>query len=67
MSAPAALTRYSMRRVSSEAIYFPDKDPREFDLVFDVKADGWFNLLQRDRPDAAARHRCIQFDSRPIR
>jgi len=23
----------------------PDKDQREFDLVFDVKADGWFNLL----------------------
>jgi acyl transferase domain-containing protein/NAD(P)-dependent dehydrogenase (short-subunit alcohol dehydrogenase family)/acyl carrier protein len=23
----------------------PDKDPREFNLVFDVKADGWFNLL----------------------
>ena len=23
-----------------------DKDPREFDLVFDVKCDGWFNLLR---------------------
>ncbi len=23
----------------------PDKEPREFDLVFDVKADGFFNLL----------------------
>ncbi|MBZ5629728.1 MAG: SDR family oxidoreductase, partial [Acidobacteriia bacterium] len=23
----------------------PDKDPREFDLIFDVKADGFFNLL----------------------
>jgi acyl transferase domain-containing protein/NAD(P)-dependent dehydrogenase (short-subunit alcohol dehydrogenase family)/acyl carrier protein len=23
----------------------PDKDRREFDLIFDVKADGWFNLL----------------------
>jgi len=23
----------------------PDKDPREFGLVFDVKSDGWFNLL----------------------
>ncbi len=22
-----------------------DKDPHEFDLVFDVKSDGWFNLL----------------------
>jgi acyl transferase domain-containing protein/acyl carrier protein len=26
--------------------FLPDKDQREFDLVFDVKADGWFNLLQ---------------------
>jgi 3-oxoacyl-(acyl-carrier-protein) synthase/acyl carrier protein/NAD(P)-dependent dehydrogenase (short-subunit alcohol dehydrogenase family) len=25
--------------------FLPDKDPREFDLVFDVKADGFFNLL----------------------
>jgi acyl transferase domain-containing protein/acyl carrier protein/NAD(P)-dependent dehydrogenase (short-subunit alcohol dehydrogenase family) len=24
----------------------PKKDPREFDLVFDVKVDGWFNLLR---------------------
>ena len=23
----------------------PDKEPGEFDLVFDVKSDGWFNLL----------------------
>jgi malonyl CoA-acyl carrier protein transacylase len=28
----------------------PDKDPREFDLVFDVKADGWFNLLSAIGP-----------------
>ncbi len=26
--------------------FLPDKDPREFDMVFDVKADGFFNLLQ---------------------
>jgi acyl transferase domain-containing protein/NAD(P)-dependent dehydrogenase (short-subunit alcohol dehydrogenase family) len=25
--------------------FLPDKDPREFDQIFDVKADGWFNLL----------------------
>ena len=25
--------------------FLPDKDPREFDSVFDVKADGFFNLL----------------------
>ena len=24
----------------------PDKEPREFDLVFDVKSDGWFNLVK---------------------
>jgi acyl transferase domain-containing protein/acyl carrier protein len=23
-----------------------DKEPREFDLVFDVKSDGWFNVLK---------------------
>ncbi|KAA3624391.1 MAG: SDR family NAD(P)-dependent oxidoreductase, partial [Bacteroidetes bacterium] len=23
----------------------PDKSPQEFDLVFDVKADGWYNML----------------------
>jgi NAD(P)-dependent dehydrogenase (short-subunit alcohol dehydrogenase family) len=26
--------------------FLPDKEQREFDLVFDVKADGWFNLLR---------------------
>ncbi len=25
--------------------FLPDKDAREFDLVFGVKSDGWFNLL----------------------
>ena len=25
--------------------FLPDKRPAEFDLVFDVKSDGWFNLL----------------------
>jgi acyl carrier protein/NAD(P)-dependent dehydrogenase (short-subunit alcohol dehydrogenase family) len=25
--------------------FLPDKDAGEFDLVFDVKSDGWFNLL----------------------
>jgi acyl carrier protein len=24
----------------------PEKEPREFDLVFDVKANGWFNVLK---------------------
>jgi NAD(P)-dependent dehydrogenase (short-subunit alcohol dehydrogenase family) len=33
----------------------PDKEPGEYDLVFDVKADGWFNLLSglADVPIAA--------------
>ena len=29
--------------------FLPDKDSREFDLVFDVKSDGWFNLLRAHR------------------
>jgi len=28
----------------------PEKDQREFDLVFDVKSDGWFNLLHAIGP-----------------
>ena len=34
----------------------PDKSPAEFDLVFDVKADGWFHLLHAlgDVPIGAA-------------
>jgi acyl transferase domain-containing protein/NAD(P)-dependent dehydrogenase (short-subunit alcohol dehydrogenase family)/acyl carrier protein len=34
----------------------PDKDPKEFDLVFDVKSDGFFNLLHAigDMPLAAS-------------
>ena len=26
--------------------FLPDKEPREYDLVFDVKSDGFFNLLK---------------------
>ena len=39
----------------------PDKNPEEFDLVFDVKGDGFFNLLQAigDMPLAA----CVVFSS----
>lgn len=34
----------------------PDKEPSEFDLGFDVKADGWFNLMRAlgDTPIGAA-------------
>ncbi len=37
----------------------PDKEPREFDLVFGVKADGWFNVLhgRRGPADRADRRR----------
>ena len=33
----------------------PDKEPREYDLVFDVKSDGWFNVFRaaHDMPIAA--------------
>jgi NADP-dependent 3-hydroxy acid dehydrogenase YdfG len=33
----------------------PEKEPGEFDLVFDVKSDGWFNLMRaaRDLPIGA--------------
>jgi malonyl CoA-acyl carrier protein transacylase len=33
----------------------PDKSPQEFDLVFDVKSDGWFNMLSsfEDHPIGA--------------
>jgi NAD(P)-dependent dehydrogenase (short-subunit alcohol dehydrogenase family) len=36
--------------------FLPDKEQREFDLVFDVKADGWFNLIRAlgDAPLGAA-------------
>ncbi|MFW2387674.1 MAG: SDR family NAD(P)-dependent oxidoreductase, partial [Polyangiales bacterium] len=36
--------------------YLPDKKPAEFDLVFDVKANGWFHLLSAigDMPLGAA-------------
>jgi hypothetical protein len=36
--------------------FLPDKEPREFDLVFDVKSDGFFNLLRaiNDKPLAAS-------------
>ncbi|MGB7433988.1 MAG: SDR family NAD(P)-dependent oxidoreductase, partial [Candidatus Acidiferrum sp.] len=35
-----------MHAAGTERSHFlPDKDQREFDLVFDVKSDGWFNLL----------------------
>ena len=39
--------------------FLPDKPQAEFDLVFDVKADGWFNLLRalRGTPSRQRRRR----------
>ena len=36
--------------------FLPDKQPSEFDLVFDVKATGWYHLLSSigDMPLGAA-------------
>jgi acyl transferase domain-containing protein/NAD(P)-dependent dehydrogenase (short-subunit alcohol dehydrogenase family)/acyl carrier protein len=36
--------------------FLPDKEAHEFDLVFDVKSDGWFNLMRAigDMPLGAA-------------
>ena len=36
--------------------FLPDKPQREYDLVFDVKVDGWFNVLHalRDAEIGAA-------------
>ena len=45
----------------------PDKDPREFDLVFDVKSDGFFNLLHAIGEMPARRHGCVQLNCRPLR
>ncbi len=44
-NAPDASMCCCTPRASTGATLFPDKDPKEFDLVFDVKADGFFNLL----------------------
>ncbi len=45
----------------------PDKEPREFDLVHDVKADGWFNVLYGRRRPAHRRHGGVLLGGRPVR
>ena len=48
--------------------FLPDKDPREFDLVFDVKSHGWFNLLRAIGNSAPGRNRgVLQLNCRPLR
>ena len=44
--------------------FLPDKPQREYDLVFDVKAHGWLNVLAGlDRAGAAAPQTAIAFSS----
>ena len=38
--------RSAARRRHRRSHFLPDKDAREFDLVFDVKSDGWFNVMR---------------------
>ena len=45
----------------------PDKEPREFDLVFDVKSDGWFNLFHAARRPADRRHGGVLVGGRALR
>ncbi len=47
--------------------FLPDKDQQEFNLVFDVKSDGFFNLLARHRRHAARCDGRIQFHRGPLR
>ena len=47
--------------------FLPDKDPREFDLVFDVKSHGWFNLLRAIGDMPLGCDRGVQLDCRPLR
>ena len=44
-----------------------EKDAREFDLVFDVKSDGFFNLLHAHRRHAAHRNSSVQLNCGPLR
>ena len=47
--------------------FLPDKDPREFDLVFDVKSDGWFHLMHAIGDMPLGRGGGVQLDCRPLR
>ena len=47
--------------------FLPDKPQREFDLVFDVKADGWFNLLHALGDSRGRAGRGLQLDRRAVR
>ena len=45
----------------------PDKKPAEFDLVFDVKSDGWFNLISNIGTYASGRCGGLQLGGRSFR
>ena len=47
--------------------FLPDKPQSEFDLVFDVKVDGWFNLIKALARLRAARGGRLQLDRREVR
>ena len=47
--------------------FLPDKPQREYDLVFDVKGDGWLNLLRALRGNADRHGGRLQLDRRPLR
>ena len=47
--------------------FLPDKPQQEFDLVFDVKADGWHHILDRAGRGEAARGRRLLLDRRAVR
>ena len=64
----AGASTSSMHAAGVEISHFlPDKPQREYDLVFDVKADGWLNLLHALRDRAAALGRRLQLDRRALR
>ena len=47
--------------------FLPDKPQTEYDLVFDVKVDGWFNLLHALRRRRDRERRGLQLDRRALR
>ena len=47
--------------------FLPDKPQREYDLVFDVKAEGWLNLLHALGETALERRDRLQLDRRALR
>ena len=60
---PAAARRRAWRSAGR----CPDKEPREFDLVLGVKADGWFNVLHGRRRPADRRDGRLLLGGRPVR